>query len=141
MAKGLGAMMAAANMQAADPKVTMICPLCGQIMAWEEVAWFCRSGPRRSNGAHEPCSLSELVNQFTAAGNWVDEFICGNVIAAVVVSVEGGQHQFPVRLMAVRGYAGCTNLSVQCDHGISRAEAVAAIAAHGWTWAEWTGRE
>lgn len=31
------------------------CPLCGNGMVWEGVAWFCRAGKKRTTGDHAPC--------------------------------------------------------------------------------------
>ena len=146
MAKGTGWMMAVASMQTKGESIP--CPLCGKAMEWEGVAWFCRSGKRRSgNGASfEPClekCTDEARDKFMAMPRgefgWEDGYqfyaepnngpgathavaIDGNDVAAVAIFVRGG--------------GGCTNFTV---HNKVEREAVVDFFNNSgeWTLAPW----
>lgn len=147
MAKGLGAIMAAVSAAITEDRIrkgeAVLCPLCGQPMKFEGVAWFCRSGPRKDNGHNDHCDLAEMMSLFLNPDEdrYIDDWQRA-VFAAVVrknPAAPGGVEILGT-LHTVRGYGGCTNLTVSCDPAL-REELPGLINAHGWTWAEWTGRE
>ena len=96
----------------------------------------------KSNGYHDHCDLGDLQKRFLNPdeGRYIDDWQ-RTIIAAIVVEdaeVTGG-YRFLADFHTVRGYGGCTNLTVSCDSEL-REELPGLINAHGWTWAEWTGR-
>jgi len=123
MAKGLGYMAAVAMMKPREASVP--CPLCGREMEWEDVAWFCRSGPRRSGhgASFEPCHAQctdEVRDRFMAMPRGQYGWEDGYQFYAEPNNGPGATHAIAVdaedAIVAaayfVRGGGGCTNFTV-----------------------------
>ena len=141
MAKGLGAILAQAEQFERGSRIangeSIRCPLCGEEMKFEGVAWFCRSGSKKGNGSNYPCLNGEIREAFFEANPkaWASQF-GRDPFAAVVIENDDGSIDIPVKLHAVRGFGGCMNLSASASREIVD-QIPELVKKYGWIYQEW----
>ena len=139
MAKGLGSIMTMIEMDHKRSILTdaegVACPLCGGLMSFNGVRWFCYSDPETSKcpqmRALEDAMYKLAPQEYRLKGNYNNIFQ-GQLFAAVVVDgrpiIEFG---------SIRGGQGRTNLFVGRLGDTPREEVPDLIQKYGWTWYDW----
>ena len=156
MARGEGAVMAWGRIWSGGSQDSIPCPICGEDMVWEDVAWFCRSGEMRSSGTREPCRPpDEAVDRFYTAPRGAGAYLDGFQFFAEPHSGDPAVHaglywdgRWIARAQYIRGRGGCTNFTVQpvlsIDIGIDEmSQQVVEAFRQGakWTMAPWFEEE
>jgi hypothetical protein len=139
MAHGLGWYLAQEEMQARQAELnaegTVVCPLCGEALEHNGVAWFCYSDPDTEKCPQLPALESAFRSRATEEerrrGHHIDAFQ-GQLVGAVVA-----QGKIAVKLETTRGGGGLTNLRVSAGDGVQEGD-VPALARGQWVFMGWT---
>lgn len=128
--------------------ISIPCPLCGQEMEWEYVAFFCRSGERRHTGNYSPCMgvsrdvgsaiehFNELPRGHGGERDGYQFYAEANAgVPATHAVVLDNDGNVLITAQFVRGENGCTNFNAMSS--LTAEEQAEAVSRYGWQLAPW----